>query len=146
MLSGVTLVTICILLMMISSSVPIMSDRIPLIGNRPTFFVREFFFSRYEQYKPCKLRTSSASLPRLINWHLIIYALCGLQSCSIQTHWAWSLYRWYSPCYCTIWPNPNNRIIKYPSISLSCWTRNSGLSCDLNRCRYVLLLYNNMNK
>uniref|UniRef100_A0A2S2PKS1 Neuronal acetylcholine receptor subunit alpha-7 n=1 Tax=Schizaphis graminum TaxID=13262 RepID=A0A2S2PKS1_SCHGA len=31
MLSGVTLVMICILLMMISSNVPIMSDRIPLI-------------------------------------------------------------------------------------------------------------------
>jgi len=33
MLSGVTLVMICILLMMISSNVPIMSDRIPLIGE-----------------------------------------------------------------------------------------------------------------
>lgn len=33
MLSGVTLVMICILLMMISSNVPIMSDRIPLIGK-----------------------------------------------------------------------------------------------------------------
>lgn len=33
MLSGVTLVIVCILLMMISSNVPIMSDRIPLIGE-----------------------------------------------------------------------------------------------------------------
>lgn len=33
MLSGVTLVIVCILLMMISSNVPIMSDSIPLIGE-----------------------------------------------------------------------------------------------------------------
>lgn len=33
MLSGVTSIMICILLMMISSNVPVMSDRIPLIGK-----------------------------------------------------------------------------------------------------------------
>lgn len=33
MLSGITLVMVCMLLMMISSSVPIVSDRIPLIGE-----------------------------------------------------------------------------------------------------------------
>lgn len=36
LLSGVTLVMICILLMMISSNIPIMSDRIPLIGKLST--------------------------------------------------------------------------------------------------------------
>lgn len=33
MISGVTLIMICVLLMMISINIPIMSDRIPLIGK-----------------------------------------------------------------------------------------------------------------